>query len=191
MSDYSFILTPRCRECGAHYGWDKVVPHKPGCSRAMGSSGVLSVDCEWPDDKARRAALLEAIDVIDFHIGILRLGVRDDDDDVTRDRKFARIRTALYLSDQVRDQIDDPANFNTKENEMAIYKVQFQGETRLVKASTIAGARNHILAPLVPEIQMLDAEGVAEAMGSGMKVETAGEQPDPVKPDANDAGDAK
>ena len=84
---------------------------------------------------------------------------------------------------------------------MPIYLCNHEGKKRLVKAATIAGARNHILKPATaPEITMLDAEGVADAMGEGLKLEKAGEQvpvdppqtePDPdKKADTSDGKDA-
>lgn len=71
---------------------------------------------------------------------------------------------------------------------MPLYLTNFQGKESLIRASTLAGARNHLLKPLVPDIKQLDAEGVAAAMGRGLIVEDAGAAE--VKPDAN-AGDAK
>ena len=77
---------------------------------------------------------------------------------------------------------------------MPIYSTTFNGEKRLIKASTIAGARNHLLKPLSPELTMLDAEGVAEAMGSGLKVEDASApapEPEPAVTNGGEPGDAK
>lgn len=43
---------PQCRECGASYGWDKVVPHAANCSHAR-PAGVLADDCNWITSKPR------------------------------------------------------------------------------------------------------------------------------------------
>lgn len=58
---------------------------------------------------------------------------------------------------------------------MPVYLANLNGKESLIKAATVAGARNHVLKPIAPEISMLDGEGVAEAMGRGLKLEHAGE----------------
>lgn len=72
---------------------------------------------------------------------------------------------------------------------MPIYSATINGKKRLVKAATIAGARNHLVKPLVPEITMLDAEAVADAMADGTKVEDAS-APD-AAPQADGAGEGE
>jgi hypothetical protein len=56
---------------------------------------------------------------------------------------------------------------------MPYYTAKLNGEDRLIKAKTIAGARNHLIKPLATEVTLLDTDGVAELMGRGVKVEDA------------------
>jgi hypothetical protein len=39
-------MNPKCKECGAPYGYDLIKPHADGCSRNSGI-GVLSDDVDW------------------------------------------------------------------------------------------------------------------------------------------------
>lgn len=40
-------FSPRCRDCGTLYGYDRVVPHDDACPRAC-PAGVCMTDCDWP-----------------------------------------------------------------------------------------------------------------------------------------------
>lgn len=66
---------------------------------------------------------------------------------------------------------------------MPLYLVTVDGKKRLVKASTSAGARNHVLKNLATVAQVDPEEAFALA-GEGVKLETAGEE---VTPPANPA----
>jgi hypothetical protein len=41
------FFVPKCRKCGAQYGYDRVLPHNDGCEYAR-PAGVLAIDCDWP-----------------------------------------------------------------------------------------------------------------------------------------------
>jgi hypothetical protein len=55
-----------------------------------------------------------------------------------------------------------------------VYSVKIKGQetVRVVKAMTIAGARNHVLKDMA-EAKMLDAETAFELFGKGIKMENA------------------
>lgn len=66
---------------------------------------------------------------------------------------------------------------------MPVYQVDHAGKKRMVKASTSAGARNHVLKDAAT-VKMLDAEEAVALAAEGIKMETAGEE----APPASDSG---
>lgn len=75
---------------------------------------------------SREDSLREAIKVVEFHLETLNVAWRADDDDATKDRKAARIRTAYYLRDQIKMQIDDPLPYEGRQFETGQWRIELQ-----------------------------------------------------------------
>lgn len=66
---------------------------------------------------------------------------------------------------------------------MPLYLVTVDNKKRVIKASTSAGARNHVLKNLAT-VKQIDAEEAFDLAEEGVKVETAGEDNTPPPPPA-------
>jgi hypothetical protein len=74
----------------------------------------------------RADALREAAKVVEFHLETLNCAWDVKDDDATKDRKAARIRTAYYIRDQIIMQIDDPMHFDDHKFETEQWRVELK-----------------------------------------------------------------